>query len=53
MKICWDNLEGIRWEPLESADIDKCITLCKNCHIKVHKKDGCGYNDFKCNRTNS
>lgn len=42
------HLEGIRWEPLESADVDKVITLCKNCHKKVHKKEGCGYNDMKC-----
>lgn len=42
------HIEGIRWEPLESADIDKCITLCKYCHKEVHKIPGCGYNDFKC-----
>jgi len=42
------HLEGIRWEPLESADIDKVITLCKNCHLEVHKIEGCGYNDMKC-----
>jgi hypothetical protein len=42
------HLEGIRWEPLESADLDKVITLCKTCHIETHKKEGCGYNDMKC-----
>ncbi len=42
------HIEGIRWEPLESADLDKVITLCKDCHIKVHKIEGCGYNDMKC-----
>ena len=42
------HIEGIRWEPLESADIDMCITLCKHCHIEVHKKEGCGYNDMRC-----
>ena len=30
-------------EPLLSADIDNCITLCYNCHKKVHQKDGCRY----------
>jgi len=34
-------------EPLLSADIDNCITLCKECHVKVHQKDGCGYNQLK------
>jgi len=42
------HVEGIRWEPIESADMDKCITLCKNCHIEVHKQIDCGYYDFRC-----
>jgi len=42
------HIEGIRWESIESADIDKCITLCKNCHLEVHKKEGCTYEDMKC-----
>jgi len=42
------HIEGIRWEPLESADIDKCITYCKSCHGDVHKIDGCGYQDMRC-----
>jgi hypothetical protein len=42
--------EGIRWEPLESADVDKVITLCKKCHALVHQQKDCGYNDMKCNK---
>lgn len=42
------HIEGIRWEPLESADIDKCITYCKTCHKEVHKIEECGYNDLQC-----
>jgi 5-methylcytosine-specific restriction endonuclease McrA len=42
------HIEGIRWEPLESADIDKCITVCKTCHKEIHMKKDCGYNDLKC-----
>jgi len=42
------HIEGIRWEPLESADIDKCITYCKKCHRGVHRKKECGYQDMKC-----
>lgn len=42
------HVEGIRHEPLESADIDKCITLCKKCHKQVHKKEGCQYNEMQC-----
>lgn len=44
------HIEGIRWEPLESADIDKVITLCKDCHKEVHKKEVCGYNELKCKK---
>lgn len=44
------HIEGIRWEPLESADIDKVITLCKDCHIKVHQQKDCKYVDMKCNK---
>ena len=42
------HIEGIRWEPLESADLDKVITFCKNCHIEVHKQPDCGYYDLRC-----
>lgn len=44
------HLEGIRWDPIESADLDKVITLCKSCHIEVHKKEGCGYHDMRCGK---
>lgn len=44
------HLEGIRWEPLESADVDKVITLCKFCHMEVHKIEGCGYHDMRCGK---
>jgi len=42
------HLEGIRWEPIESADVDKVITLCETCHLEVHQKEGCKYNDMRC-----
>ena len=42
------HFTGIEQNPIESADIDNCITLCVNCHKKVHKQTGCTYNDLKC-----
>ena len=42
------HLKGIHWEPLESADVDMCMTLCKSCHIKEHKKPGNTYHDMRC-----
>lgn len=40
--------EGILWEPLQSADMDMCITLCEYCHKEVHGIPGCGYHDMQC-----
>ena len=40
--------EGINWEPIESSDIDLCITLCETCHNKIHKINGCGYYEMRC-----
>jgi hypothetical protein len=46
------HYEGVEVNPVESADIDQCITLCKECHNEVHRKDKCGIKDYqrgKCN----
>jgi len=42
------HIDPVVNNPLESADIDNCITLCKSCHKKVHKKGGCKYGELKC-----
>lgn len=34
-------------EPIESADIDNCITYCKECHKEAHKQDGCKYGQLR------
>ena len=34
-------------EPLLSADVDNCMTLCYDCHKKVHKQDGCKPNQIQ------
>ena len=41
------HYEGVEVNPVESADIDQCITLCKKCHNDVHRKDKCGIKDYK------
>jgi 5-methylcytosine-specific restriction endonuclease McrA len=41
------HYEGIEVNPVESADIDQCITLCKECHNDIHRKDKCGIKDYK------
>lgn len=43
------HITGVEVNPIESADIDNCITLCEVCHIDTHKQKGCKYNDLhKC-----
>lgn len=42
------HIEGINWAPLESADMDMCITVCASCHLKIHQIPGCSYHDMRC-----
>jgi len=42
------HIDPVVNNPLESADIDNCITLCKECHRESHKKDGCKTSQLKC-----
>jgi len=34
------HLDPVSQNPIESADVDNCVTLCKNCHQNIHKKLG-------------
>ena len=40
-KLKAHHIKGIYQDPTESADIDKGITLCNECHILVHRENGC------------
>ena len=31
------HFTGVEINPIESADIDNCITLCKECHKEIHE----------------
>lgn len=42
------HIEGININPIESADIDMCITLCKEHHKLVHTQEDCRYHQLKC-----
>jgi hypothetical protein len=41
------HIEPVAINPIESADIDNCMTLCINCHKDVHQKDGCRYGQLR------
>ena len=43
------HIDPVVNNPVESADADNCITLCKECHKEVHKTiSGCKYSELKC-----
>ena len=41
------HITGVEQNPIESADIDNCITLCKVCHKYIHSQEGCRYYDLR------
>lgn len=42
------HIDPVINNPVESADVDNCITLCKDCHIKIHGLTGCAYHELRC-----
>jgi hypothetical protein len=43
------HIKAVADDPIESADLDNVITLCKDCHKAVHKIEGCGKHEVgKC-----
>jgi len=42
------HIDPVVNNPIESADINNCVTLCKNCHKEIHRKEGCKYNELRC-----
>jgi hypothetical protein len=41
------HFEGIELNPIESADLDNCITLCVPCHELAHSEIGCRKVDMR------
>jgi len=41
------HIDPVANNPIESADVDNCITLCVDCHKEAHRLPGCGYNELK------
>ena len=48
IKLECHHIKPINESPIESADMDVCITLCSDCHKVVHQLPGCTYNELKC-----
>ena len=47
------HIQGYAQNKMLANDPDNCITLCKKCHKKVHKIEGCEYHNLQCNQTRS
>ena len=47
-KLHCHHIDPVINNPIESADVDNCATLCKECHKEVHKLPDCGYNELRC-----
>lgn len=43
------HIEPLNQSPIESADTDNCITVCKSCHEKTHEIPGCRISEIRCN----
>lgn len=43
------HIDPVANNPIESADVDNCVTFCINCHKEVHKQSGCKYHELRCN----
>lgn len=41
------HITGVEQNPIESADVENCITLCKKCHRWAHTAKGCRYYDLR------
>ncbi|MBT3456271.1 hypothetical protein HN446_04355 [bacterium] len=41
---------GTVQNPIESADVDNTIILCKQCHKWVHTQEGCRYFELRCGK---
>lgn len=42
------HFEGIKYNPIMSADIDVCITVCQQCSDSIHSQPGCRPFDLQC-----
>ena len=41
------HIDPVAHNPIESADMDSCITFCVECHKEAHKLPGCGYGELR------
>ena len=47
IELVCHHINPVVQNPIESADMDNCITLCIICDKKVHKLPGCNYHELR------
>ena len=51
LKLICHHIFPLNEDPVESADIDNCITVCVDCHRWIHQNvPGCGYAELRCDK---
>jgi 5-methylcytosine-specific restriction endonuclease McrA len=40
--LCCHHIDPIKNNPVESADVDNCISVCRTCHNMIHSNN-CNY----------
>lgn len=44
------HFTGVQQNPIESADVDNCITVCEKCDSYIHSQPGCRRSDLRCKK---
>ncbi len=51
LKLVCHHIFPLNEDPVGSADIDNCITVCEECHRWIHKNvPGCGTAELRCSK---
>lgn len=49
LKLVCHHVFPLNEDPVCSADVDNCITVCVDCHKWIHTHvPGCGYAELRC-----
>jgi 5-methylcytosine-specific restriction endonuclease McrA len=52
IKLHCHHIDPVSRNPVESADLDNCVTLCEGCHELMHTSTGCKKYKLRCEEKN-
>jgi hypothetical protein len=50
VKLICHHIESVSQNPIESADVDNCITVCETCDKQIHSQSGCKTYELRCKK---